>query len=49
MEDEKDRATWEQMSANIMSDQEGTGKKVLFKRPHWIPQANEIIERIVKF
>ena len=51
MEDEEDRAIWEHMSSNIMSDQEsegeGAGKKVLFKRPHWrSTQANDIIERI---
>ena len=51
VEDEEDRAIWEHMSSNIMSDQEsegqGAGKKVLFKRPHWrSAQANDIIERI---
>ena len=51
VEDEEDRAIWEHMSSNIMSDREsegeGAGKKVVFKRPHWrSAQANDIIERI---
>ena len=51
VEDEEDRAIWEHMSSNIMSDQEsegeGAGKKVVLRRPHWrSAQANDIIERI---
>ena len=51
VEDEEDRAIWEHMSSNIMSDRESegerAGKKVVFKRPHWrSAQANDFIERI---